>query len=358
MTTIDPNDPNILYSPYNWLVGPSSAKTANAGAYLRTCIAGAPSSLSATFNMASMNVVDPSHVGFRVDGGSWQIQPCAASITIALPTDNTWGTHHVEMVMVSARTGGTRWASPQDTAVVFTGFTSPSAVSTRIARTRNLVGMVIGDSITEGIKTRTGTTGTAASGSSLLAWAYPLGENLGAEIGVVGWSGQGIVNGGGGGVPNFNAAVPYLWSGQARDLTSPRAPDFVACHIGTNDGSQTDAAVTAGSRDMFNYLLANTPTTTPILVFPGWLQTKVLAIAAGIAACSAPGRVSLVDTTGWWSTVDSSDNLHPFGYINLSDLAPRAANAIRAKIVQQGIADTTLTTTIFRKAPNGMTVQA
>jgi len=350
MTTIAPNDANIVYSPYNWLVSPTSAKTANAGAYIRATITGAPVTLSATFDVSNMNA-DPSHIGIRVDGGSWTITPAAASLPITIPADNTWGTHYIEIVMVSARTGGTRWAAPQDTAVVFTGLTSPQTITTRTARAKPIYGLIVGDSITEGIKTRTGTTGVAASGNSLLAWASPLGEMLGAEIGVVGWSGQGIVNGGGGGVPNFANAIPYLWDGQPRTLTTPKAPDFVACHIGTNDGAQTDAAVTTGARDMLNYILANTPATTPVIVFPGWLQTKKTAITAGIAASSAPTRITLVDTTGWWNTADASDALHPYGYINLSDLAPRAAAAIRAKL--SGV---TVAANVYRRSVSGEAV--
>lgn len=352
MSTIAPNDPKLLYSPYNWLVTAGAAKTANAGAYIRAGISGGPTSLTATFDVSNMNE-DPSHVGIRIDGGSWVIAPVAASITIPIPADNTWGTHFVELVMVSARTGGVRWAAPQDTAIVFTGFTSPSTISTTAVRPRPLHGLIIGDSITEGIKTRTGTTGAAASGSSLLAWAHPLGDMLGAEIGVAGWSGQGIVNGGGGGVPNFANAIPFLWQGQARPISAPKAPDFVACHIGTNDSSQTDAAVTAGARDLLNYLLANTPASCPVIVFPGWLQTKKEAIAAAIASSSAPARVTMVDTTGWWSPADSSDSLHPYGYINLSELAPRAATAIRGVLGAGGAA---AVSNIFRRSPSGQAI--
>lgn len=352
MSTIAPNDSKLLYSPYNWLVTGGAAKTANAGAYVRASIAGGPASLAATFDVTNMNE-DPSHVGIRVDGGGWAISPVAPSIAVPIPADNTWGTHFVELVMVSARTGGSRWVAPQDTAIVFTGFTSPSAISTRTVRARPLYGLVIGDSITEGVKTRTGATGKAASGSSLLAWAHPLGDMLGAEIGIAGWSGQGIVNGGGGGVPNFANAIPFLWAGQARSLSSPRAPDFVACHIGTNDSSQTDEAVTVGARDLLNYVLANTPMTCPVIVFPGWLQTKKAAIATAVATSSAPARVTMIDTTGWWSPADAPDSLHPYGYINLAELSPRAAAAIRGALGAGGAASVS---NIFRRSQSGQAI--
>lgn len=351
MSTISPNDPNILYSPYNWLVTARSAKTANAGAYLRASITRDPTSLKATFDVSNMNT-DASHVGIRVDGGGWVVSPVAASLPVPIPSDNTWGTHFVEIAMVSARTGGARWASPQDTAIVFTGFTSPDAIATTPVRARPLYGLIVGDSITEGIKTRTSATGKAASGSSLLAWAHPLGDMLGAEVGVAGWSGQGIVNGGGGGVPNFANAIPFLWEGQSRSLSTPRAPDFVACHIGTNDGSQADSAVTAGARNLINYLLANTPATCPVIVFPGWLQTKREAIVAAIASSSSPARISLVDTAGWWAPADSSDSLHPYGYINLSELAPRAAAAIKSRLSST----TAGTSNVFRRSPSGQAI--
>lgn len=336
MSTIVPADANLIYSPYTWLVSGGVAKTINSGAYLRVAFTGTPATLAATFDVTNQPAAK-SRVGFRVDGGSWQDFDIAASLSLTLPTGNTWGSHTVEMIVIATTEGANRWAAPQNTAVVFTGLTADVAVATRPIRTRGVFGLAVGDSITEGVRTLNATSPTDPfRNDSRKAWSHPLGELLGAEIGVVGFGATGIAGGGSGGVPAFQSSAPYLWSGQARDLVSPRKPDFIAAHIGTNDSGATDAAVTAGTTGLLNYWIG--ATTAPIIVFPGWLQTKAAAILAGIAACSDPSRVTYVDTTGWWNSADSSDGLHPYGYINTTQLAPRAADAIRPLINRPAVA--------------------
>jgi lysophospholipase L1-like esterase len=340
MTTIAPNDPNILYSPYTWLVTAQMAKTINAGAYLRVAFTGTPGTLTATFDVSAGNYSP--RVAIRYDGGPWQeTQVAGSSVPIALtqtiPADanlfNTWGTHVVEIMMIASSEGVDRWAS-QLNALKFTGLVADVAVATKPVRARPLYGFLIGDSIAEGVRALNVTaTGDQRRNDNRLAWTGPLRELLGAEIGVAGFGGVGVAGSGSGGVPQFSDSVPYLWSGQPRNLAVPQAPDFVVAHIGTNDGSKTDAAVTAGATALMNYLIANTPKKTAILVLPGWLQTKAAAIQAGIAASLNPGRVQFVDTTGWWNAADSADGLHPYGYSNVTDLAPRLAAIIRSAVV-------------------------
>jgi hypothetical protein len=340
VSTIAPNDPNIAYSPYTWLVTSQMAKTINAGAYLRVAFTGTPATLAATFDVSAGNYSP--RVAIRYDGGPWQeSQVASASVSIALtqtiPADtniyNTWGTHVVEIVFIASSEGVERWTT-QMNALKFTGLVADVTVTTKPLRRRPLYGFLIGDSITEGVRVLNMTaSGDQRRNDNRLAWSGPMRELLGAEVGVAGFGGVAIAGPGSGSVPQFSDNVPYLWSGQARDLTSPQAPDFVVAHIGTNDGSKTDAAVTAGTTALLNYLIANTPARTAILVLPGWLQTKASAILAGIAGSSTPSRVQFVDTTGWWSSSDASDGLHPYGYVNVTDLAPRLAATIRSALV-------------------------
>lgn len=328
MSTIPADDPLVSYSPYTWLVGAGQAKTINAGAYLRLAFAGTPTTLAATFDVTGMAAI-PSRVGVRVDGGAWQDVDVAASVPIALPTDNTWGEHLVELVVVATTETAARW-STQSTAVVFTGLTADTTISPRPVRARTLYGLVFGDSITEGVRTLAmNATRDVDRNDTRLAYAYPLGDLLGAELGVVGFGATGISKAGSGGVPEFADSLPYLWAGQERDLTSPRPPDFVIGNVGTNDGASTDADVTADTTRLVDYLAGATPSTTPILILPGWKQIKAAAIQAGIAASAAAERVTFVDTTGWWDPSDASDSVHPYGYINLADLAPRLAGVLR-----------------------------
>lgn len=357
MSTISANDPNILYSPYTWAVG-AAAKTINAGAYFKVAFTGTPSTLTASFNVANM-ASPASRVGFRVDGGRWQDFDVAASLTIAMPSTNTWDKHVVEMVVISTTETAGRWNAPQNTAVVFTGLTGNTTITTYPVRPRSMYGLLVGDSIAEGVRVLNRTAeGDTGRNDSRLAWAYPLGDLLGAEVGVVGFGGQGISNAGNGGVPQFSVAAPLMFAGANRDLSSPKAPDFIVAHIGTNDSGSADADVVADTRALLNYWLAGTPSTTRIFVMAGWLQRKATQIQAGIAASTTPARVTYIDTTGWWSPDDSSDSLHPYGHVNLTDLAPRVAAAVRPFITATAPAPAVpaLPAKVFFRGPDGSAV--
>jgi hypothetical protein len=208
MTTIAPNDPNILYSPYTWLVTAQMAKTINAGAYLRVAFTGTPGTLTATFDVSAGNYSP--RVAIRYDGGPWQeTQVAGSSVPIALtqtiPADanlfNTWGTHVVEIMMIASSEGVDRWAS-QLNALKFTGLVADVAVATKPVRARPLYGFLIGDSIAEGVRALNVTaTGDQRRNDNRLAWTGPLRELLGAEIGVAGFGGVGVAGSGSGGVP-------------------------------------------------------------------------------------------------------------------------------------------------------------
>lgn len=351
VTMILASDPNIAYSPYNWAVG-TTAKTVNAGAYFKLAFSGTPTTLTAGFDVTSM-ASPPSRVGFRVDGGPWQDFDIAATLTLAIPSDRTWDTHVVEMVVIATTETSSRWSSPQSTAVIFTGITGNATITATTVRRRALYGLAVGDSIAEGVRTLNKSAAADTNrNDSRLAWAHPLGDLLGAEIGVVGFGSQGISKGGNGGVPKFADAAPYLFDKVSRDLKTPKAPDFIVAHIGTNDSGSADAAVVADTTALLNYWISSTPDSTRIFVAAGWLQRKAEQIQAGIAACNAPARVTYVDTSGWWSTADASDALHPYGYANLADLAPRLAATIRPAVTAT-LPAASLPVKVFYRGPGG-----
>lgn len=335
MTTIAASDPNIVYSPYTWNVASGVAKTICAGAYLRVLFDGDPSTLQVGFDVtnqpASPNV---SRVGIRIDGGPWQDSAVAASVSVTMPTADTYQTHLIELVVIATTESTNRWNSPQNTAVIFTGVTGDVTLTTRTVRRKPLRALTFGDSITEGVRVISmNAASDVLRNDARIAWAYPVGEALGAEVGVVGFGATGLTKAGSGNVPKFASSIPYLYAGTARDLaTAP--PDVVIGHVGSNDLSATDAQVSTETTALCNWLVSNTPSTCPILILPGWALRKASAIAAGVAACANPNRVSYVDTTGWWNSADASDGLHPYGYINLADLTPRLAAIARAAIQQ------------------------
>lgn len=113
------------------------------------------------------------------------------------------------------------------------------------------------------------------------------------------------------------------------------SPNTVAANatVLVYDPAGTD--VTATMTTLLNNLLAATPATTRIGVIYPWRGDHASQLAAAVAACNSTARVKVIDTTGWWSNTDASDGLHPYGYINTSDLAARIATEAR-KILNGG----------------------
>ena len=324
---ITADDSNILYSPYNWYVTSDSAKTICSGAYLKVFFEGTPSKLCANFDVSNM-ADTASKLGFRIDGGTWRDYAASESIGLTLPANNTWEKHVIEMVVVSTTETVNRWNDPQDTAVIFTGITADADILTMPLIPRALYGVAIGDSITEGIHTlnKTAEKDTYRN-DSRLSWAYPLIDNMGAEIGIIGFGGIGITKWGSGGIPKFCDSIPYYYSNQPRNFSDPRLPDFVVCNIGTNDGDADNSDVIRDTTSLLNYLIGQTK--CPIIVFAGWRQIQAAAIKTACEKCSDSARITYLDTTDWLSATYSSDSLHLYGYANISNISPRLAKYIR-----------------------------
>jgi lysophospholipase L1-like esterase len=328
---IVPNDANIVYSPYTWDVNGTRAKTINSGAYFRTLINGAPTSLTLFFDVSASAAPLP-QITVSVDGRYTTTAQVSSQVVISLPTGTTWDKRHLQVTVKSTTETQPRWDS-QVTAVVFQGITtSPRSAATEALTAKKLNVLVYGDSITEGVRTLNMTaTNDTDRNDSTLGWAYHLGEKLGAEVGVVGFGATGISKASGsGGVPSFRNSLGLLWgSGPARNFTAP-VPDAIVINEGTNDGS-TDT--TADMISALNTLLAATPSTTKIIVLrPFNGNTQAAYLQAAVSGCSAPSRVSYVDTIGWWNSADSSDGLHPYGYTNIARLSGLVANSVRAAL--------------------------
>lgn len=321
ITAVLPQDANIVYSPYNWQVSAGVAKTINSGAYCRALIQS--STLALTFDMTGMPAETPQII-YSVDGGPATIATMAASISLAIPAGIVWGKHLVEFT-VKAVNGIDRW-NTNGQSVRFTGFTTDLGAVAHPIQQRALKGVAFGDSITDGARTREPLAAKTFTqiNDATLGWAYQAGQQLGAEIGVVGFSSQGWSNTGDGGSPTFANSWNLLWAGQTRSWTV--APDFVVINHGTN-GTATQAEIVT----VLNAILAAVPTTTRIIVMRPFSGAKAATIQGAVTDV-ANTRVTYLDTTGWWATADSSDNIHPYGYASVSQLGPRAAAGIKAAL--------------------------
>jgi lysophospholipase L1-like esterase len=337
VSTIAPNNSGILYSPYGWDVSSTRAVTIQGGAYLRALIVGDPNDLVATFDTTGLLGVVPELL-VRVD----ELPPVRVAIapTITINTgslQNNWGKHTVEILVAGTDNSVDRWNG--GTAVRFTGFTSASNISLGTIRRRTRTVMAIGDSISEGFRVlRAGSGGDPSRNDSRLGWAYPLGDLLGAEVGVIGFAGVGISKPtGDGGVPKFGSSWKFLRNGVPRSFAT--TPDVVVINAGQNDSSYADATVQADMTAWLNDILATLPSVRVYVVRP-WSGMKAAPIAAACAAVTAPSRVTYVDTAGWWNTADSPDGTHPYGYIHTADLSPRLADIVGNSLAIAPIGET------------------
>jgi len=323
---IAPNDPNILYSPFNWDVSDTVAVTISAGAYFRVMVTGSVTRLILNFDV-SPTVYNAAQVRYRVDDGPWTTATVAAALLLTMPTSTTsWPDHVLDVVVKSVTALQERWATPAGQ-LRFQGIsTSPHGVTTVPAQCRSLSVLVYGDSITAGWFTTHGQGWSPEldASDSQQCYSLLLADALGAEVGVVGFLGQGWVASGISGAPSFADSWMSLRSGVPRTGLTTTPPDLIVINHGTNDNTDITATVTT----VLNAILATVPTATRVAIVEPFFGFFGSQLQTGIAACDKPQRVAYVDTTGWWSPADSSDGLHPWGYAHQS-LARRLAPMLR-----------------------------
>jgi hypothetical protein len=332
-TEIAPDDANLVYSPFNWDVQAARAKTINPGAYVRALIGGSPNAIVAKFNMTG--VTSAPKILYRVDDGPWTAVTVAATVALTFPASNDWTNHLVQIVVkINDYASTDRWTTDAS-AVKFTGFTvTGGAPATRAIEQRGLVGLAYGDSITEGLSTLKASGGVVAADSTQ-GYAFMLADLLGAEIGVVAFGGTGVATTYRD-VPAWPDTYDLIFdaaTSPARDFADPE-PDFILVNHGTNDGAGTGNSWRDAYLAVVNALLAATSSTQLVLMRP-FSGAHAAAISYVATNCDEPARATYVDTTGWLDLLTDTtgiDQIHPTGYINATQLAPKTAAAVRAAI--------------------------
>lgn len=331
--SILPNDPNIIYSPYNWNVTSASATAINQGAYFRFRFSG--TTISLHFNISQMTAV-ASQIAYRIDTGPWTRVDVVSNLPITVPSVLAPAPNHMLEVRLVGTTAfqfptgqtGTRWyvGTPPNVAVIFTGITLGVGESTSPSQRRKRNIIFYGDSIMEGYYCLWNT------GPSDCAWAdgmwtmyFEAGIMLDAEFGVVACAGQGFYGAGVGSTPAFTNTYNLIYNGVGRGFTP--VPDLIVINMGANDNVTIITMVTA----VLNGLLTYCPT-TPIMVMRPLNGHRASDLIAGIAACSNPSQVSYTDTTGWFNTADSVDATHPDAIAHTTVLAPYTAAAMNVVI--------------------------
>ena len=323
---VPPTSSAILYSPFNWSAEPFTASTINAGATFRTLFTGSTCAL----NFDTSDAAPPaSEIYWRVDGYEagtpWTRTTPAANIPCTPSADLAAAPWHLlEVVVKSSSETINRWNNgAAGTVVRLAGLTFAPNSTVQAPAAAPWTVVVFGDSIAEGVRTvnQTATNDTDRNDATL-GWAYGLGREMGAEVGVVGFGSQGLATAGSGGVPPLSQSWNLLANGVARP-TGAAAPNLIVVESGTDDGS---TVVTSAALTLLNGLLASYPN-TPIAVLAPFNGTHASELQAAALQCNRPGQVHFVSTAGLLNPADGIDSLglHPLGPNDEGFVAPRLA---------------------------------
>lgn len=235
------------------------------------------------------------------------------------------GTHTLVLEVKNINEGANRWRAPFQSALLFKGFDLPrSAAVLRAPAASSLRFTFLGDSITQGVGAHCFAAPECEDGTV----AYPrlTADAFGAAVEQVGFGAQGILKGGGGGVPPALAALRLNYAGSA---ARPWRARVVVINQGTNDmvspagvclfppspdcEPTTESFETAYRRYlqavMKRYPAAHVLALQP-LGFGGVVSTLGPAIKTAVGGVQDP-RVHYVSTRGWLDASNFSDQIHP-----------------------------------------------
>jgi lysophospholipase L1-like esterase len=324
---VAPNDASFIYSPYNWLVSSSTAKTINSGAYFRIQV---NNTKTCQLRFIIGNATPYCEYWARLDNTSWQEYiPTASGAQIwalAFPADTTSPKRLLEFVVKSTTETQDRW-NTQATAIQFAGLELDSGATVSSPAKRKYTVLIYGDSITEGVRVNgyAGIDNDTDRNDSLGDYAYHLGELLDAEVGIVGFGATGLQKGGSGNVPSLPESYNQLWLGQPRSFST--VPDLVIYNEGTNDrdapiGAQLTLVIQGiGYKGKANTAAGLNGTRQLVLEPFGGYEAQNLQDA--VKSINSK-NVVYGSTTGFWDNSDASDGLHPYAYAHLN-IAPKIA---------------------------------
>jgi hypothetical protein len=320
-TTIEMDNPAILYSPFNWAVTSHGAKTINSGAYFKVFFSGTSCQLATNTSEDAGAGLFPQFL-VRIDGGSftrYELSPGNPVFTVASGRANH--KHLLEVLVKSTSEFVNRW-TPQQTAVNFSAiqFDSGATVTAPARKPYNV--LIYGDSITEAIRVNGFGSNIKETDQNDASQGYGwyLSQVLPVEVGVVAFGATGINKAGSGGVPGLINSYPYLWAGQPRSFSNP-APDLIIYNEGTGD-AELNSDITASYTAIVKAHEQLAPNAEQLLLRPfnGAFSSQIQAIAAN----DKTGNVSFGDTTGFIDfSTDLCDNNHPWGSVHVGKLAPK-----------------------------------
>ncbi len=288
------------------------ALTVNSGSYVQasfdvTEVSGA---IVATFDTA-LNQGDIPTLAWQIDGGQWQEDEIAASLTLAQQL--TQGEHDVTLIVRGMSEFQSRWSPPLTASTTFLGFEVSGGVLLATPRPEQPKIEFLGDSITEGVAMyadRGDKSGASWRADARVAYASLVGMALEADYRQVGFGRLGLLIEGNGGVPVAADAFDWFFEGVPRDDWQA---DVVVINQGTNDGSNQNTTAFAAA---YGSLLDNVRAAYPdaqILAMRPFAGSHQASIQSEVNKRRDAGdmAISYVDTTGWLSGQHFTDGVHP-----------------------------------------------
>lgn len=253
----------------------------------------------------------PSRAALYVDGRLQGVYDCPigteATLNVDLP--DTRG-HLVSLVVSGTHEGGgdsKLWSGIHGLYVrrldVGSGAAQPPADQRRQV-------MAISDSTGAAIVARghatSGPPSQPSQSAGELGWPITLGRTLGAAVTCCCWGGQGLMQGGNGGVPAAPAALGLAMSGAALDWSSGLPSDIVIGH-GANDYSRDPAAFQAVYRAYIAQVRAAYPLAQVWLLAPlAGQQAAAVAQVAADTGCLLYTATGLTFVDGTHPNTDST----------------------------------------------------
>lgn len=301
-TVVRADSPGLVWLG-RWDVTSARAVTVNSGSRVLLAFSGP----RVTVLFDRRGITAPPQVYTSLDGGPAVVHAVTTD-RLVLTAPSPGIRHVLELAVKDVDQRAPRWSTPLRSAVAVRGFAlaaggrllAPPAVGTRRI-------LFLGDSITQGVRLLGRDRGPNGSDGTR---AYPalVASAFRASYQQVGFGGQGVLIGGGGGVPAAEATLGSVHAGAAAD---PRfRPDVVVVNQGTNDRTASPQAFRSAYRAYLSAIRQMYPGATVLAMRP--LSGRHAGeVAAAVRALEDPAVLD-VDTAGWLVPgAHYSDGVHP-----------------------------------------------
>jgi lysophospholipase L1-like esterase len=318
-----------------WDLKPEAATTVNSGTSLLFRFRGTV--LKGLFQATTA----PSQVYVSIDGGEKVIHTVNAAEIDLAPAGLAAGDHVVELETKDVSQNANRWTPPLAAALVFVGFDLgageplvPDPALTGRWSPAALRMEFIGDSITQGVRAISMATDPSGT-DGIRTYSYLTAAAFRAHVTQVGFGAQGLLRGGGGGVPAVGETLYFNFAGSLTDALA-RPPDVVVINQGTNDSGASPALFEPAYLAFLTRVRRAYPQALIAALRP-FNGAQDAAIYAAVRRMRDP-RIVYIDTDGWLEVMNSPDyteqptGLHP----SLSGHA-KAAKLLTTALVAAGV---------------------